>query len=56
MTKRLDCIVDGCHETFEGDTEEEVMGKAAEHAQNAHPDIDLDDEMMQSIRTNIRDV
>lgn len=56
MSKRLDCPLTGCHETIDGETDEEVMGKAADHAQNAHPDVDLDDEMMQSIRSNIRDV
>lgn len=56
MTKRLDCFVEGCHETIEGETEEEVVGKATEHAQNEHPDLELDDETVMEIKSNIKDV
>lgn len=53
MAKRLDCIVEGCHATIEGETEEEIMEKATEHAQEKHPDLELDDEMASNIRTSI---
>lgn len=56
MTKRLNCIVEGCHATIEGESEEEVMGKATEHAQEEHPDVELDDETVGNIRSNIEDV
>ncbi len=56
MAKRLECIVEGCHATIEGETEEEVMGKATEHAQEKHPDLELDDETAANIRANIVDV
>lgn len=56
MTKRLECIVEGCHATIEGETDEEIVGKATEHAQNKHPDVELDDETVEDIRSNIEDV
>ena len=56
MTKRLDCVVDGCDATIEGESEDEVMAQAQEHAQSEHPDMDIDDETADNIRSNIRDV
>lgn len=56
MTKRLDCIIDGCDATIEGETKEEIVGKATEHAQEEHPDVELDDETVTEIRSNITDI
>lgn len=55
MSKRLDCIVEGCHATIEGETAEEIVGKATEHAQSEHPNVELDDETVSAIRSNIVD-
>jgi predicted small metal-binding protein len=55
MTKVLDCPMDGCHAHIEAETEDEVMEQAAEHAQSAHPDLELDDETVASIRAGIQD-
>lgn len=56
MAKKLECIVEGCSATIEGESEEEVMGRATEHAQNTHPDVELDDETVERLRSNIQDV
>ena len=56
MTKRLDCIIEGCHATIEAETEDEIMEQAGAHASEAHPDVELDDETVSSIRAEIRDV
>jgi predicted small metal-binding protein len=56
VTKQLDCIVDGCDATTEAETEEGVMAQAEAHAQDAHPDVTLDEETAATIRSNIRDV
>ena len=55
MTKVLDCPMEGCHAHIEAETEDEVMEQAAEHAANAHPDVELDDETVASIRSQIQD-
>ena len=55
MTKVLDCPMEGCHAHIEAETEDEVMEQAAEHAQSAHPDMELDDETVASIRSQIQD-
>jgi predicted small metal-binding protein len=56
MTKRLDCIIEGCHATIEAETENEIMEQAQAHASEAHPDVELDAETVASIRAEIRDV
>jgi predicted small metal-binding protein len=55
MTKTLDCPMDGCTAHIEAETEAEVMEQAAAHAESAHPDLDLDEETVASIRSKIRD-
>jgi predicted small metal-binding protein len=56
MTKKLECPVDGCHATIEAQTEEEVMAQAEDHAASSHPELELDDETVANIRSNIKDV
>jgi len=53
--KQLDCIVDGCSARIEGDSVEDVLDKAQEHARTAHPDLELDPQTVSEIRSNIRD-
>lgn len=53
MTKRLDCPMDGCHASIEADSEEEIMNRAAEHAERAHPDLELDEETIADIKSKI---
>ncbi|WP_435073249.1 DUF1059 domain-containing protein [Halorubrum sp. HHNYT27] len=50
---RLECPIDGCSATIEAETEEEVMAQAKEHANSSHPDLELDDETVENIRSNI---
>ncbi|MFO8114384.1 MAG: DUF1059 domain-containing protein [Halorubrum sp.] len=56
MTKRLECPMEGCHATIEGETEQEVMAQAEEHAGSSHPELELDDETVETIKSNITEV
>jgi predicted small metal-binding protein len=56
MTKKLDCVVEGCHASIEAETEEAIMAQAQEHAAEAHPDVELDEETVGLIRGHIQDV
>lgn len=56
MSKRLDCFMEGCDATIEAETEGEVMAQVEEHAATAHPDLELDEETVGTIRSHIRDV
>lgn len=53
MTRRLDCIAEGCTASIEGETDEEILEQAAAHASNAHPDLDLNDEFVAELRSHI---
>lgn len=56
MAERLECIVDGCTAVIEADTEEEVMAQAEAHAESSHPDLELDDETVEEIRSSIQTI
>ena len=56
MSKRLECPMDGCHATIEAETEQEVMAQVEDHAADSHPELELDEETVENIRSNIRDV
>lgn len=56
MTKRLDCPLEGCHARIEGETEDQIMGQAQQHAANVHPDLELDEETVEEIRSQIKTV
>lgn len=56
MAKRLECIIEGCHATIEAETEDAVMAQANEHANSAHPEIELDEETVEAIRGSIQDI
>ncbi len=54
--KRLDCAIDGCHATIEAESEDAVMTQVGAHAAEAHPDLELDDETVEGIRSQIMTV
>lgn len=56
MSNRLDWVIDGCDASIEAETEDAVLARAQEHAASAHPQLDLDDETVASIRASIRHV
>jgi predicted small metal-binding protein len=56
MTHELDCVIDGCDASISEDSEAEVLEAAEEHATEAHPDLELDDETVEVIRENIEEV
>jgi len=55
--KRFECgtVVDGCDGVVTGDTEEEVLEAAAEHAATVHGITDLPDELVDQVRAGITD-
>lgn len=55
MSKQLDCVIEGCNATVEGETEEDILEQVEEHAATAHPDLDLDQDTVDTIRSHIRD-
>jgi predicted small metal-binding protein len=57
MTKVLNCveIVPGCAHTMSGDTEEDVMRQAAEHAAREHDMTEISPEFADKIRARIKD-
>lgn len=56
MSHELHCAVDGCDASITEETEDEVLETAEEHAAEAHPDLELDDETVETIRDNIEEV
>lgn len=50
MSKELHRVVDGCDASV---TEEEVLEAAEEHAAEAHPGLELDEETVETINNNI---
>ena len=55
--KRFECgtVVDGCDGVVTGDTEDEVLQAAAQHAASAHGMAELPDEVVQKVRAGITD-
>lgn len=56
MTRRLDCVVEGCHASIEADSDDAIMAQVADHVDATHPDLSLDDETVGTLRSKIRDV
>ncbi|MFT4891221.1 MAG: putative small metal-binding protein [Halobacteriales archaeon] len=54
--KRLECPIEGCTGVVEAETEEELMAQAEDHAASAHPDVELDAELVETIKSNIKEV
>ena len=57
MTRVLHCADAGfeCDETIEGETDDEVMSKAAEHAREVHGVNEIDEEMGTQLRSLIHE-
>ena len=54
MSMFLECIVPGCSIHLVGESEEEVMRHAAQHAAKEHDMADIDPPTVQKIRAAIR--
>ena len=54
---RFECgtVVDGCDGVVTGETEDEVLQAAAQHAASAHGMTELPDEVVQKVRAGITD-
>jgi predicted small metal-binding protein len=57
MTKELHCgeVMKGCPTVMRGETEEEVLKKAAEHAREAHGVQKMDERTIQAVKARIRE-
>jgi predicted small metal-binding protein len=53
MTRRLDCIAEGCDASIEAGGDGEILEQAAEHASRAHPDLDPNDELVEELKSHI---
>jgi predicted small metal-binding protein len=49
-------VVPHCDFKASGDTEDEILGKVAEHAREAHGMDEVPDEVVTQVREKIRDV
>lgn len=56
MTLELECPVDGCDGICSGSTEEEVLEQAEAHAADAHPDLELDEDTVETLKASIQEV
>lgn len=58
MAKELRCgdVMPGCDYVARAETEDEMMGKAAQHAREAHGIQEVDEATASKIRSAIRDV
>lgn len=54
MPMKLDCPLEGCHASIEAETEQEVMAQVEDHASSDHPDLELNEETVESIRSAIK--
>jgi predicted small metal-binding protein len=56
MTKTLACgeIMDGCAATFSGETEDEVLAQAGQHAAEVHG-FEVTPELVEVVRGHVRD-
>jgi predicted small metal-binding protein len=50
---RLDCPIDGCHASIESETRGDVMERAAAHATQKHPDVELDEQTVADVESKI---
>jgi len=57
MAKKLACgdLMPGCDFVAEGETEEEVLTKAAQHAQSAHGIEEITDDLVAKVKSAIKD-
>lgn len=46
-------VIPGCGGRVEGDSPDEVLGKAAEHAADVHGMTDLPDEVVEKVKASI---
>ena len=52
MARELHCVIEGCDESINEDTAEEVLEAAEEYAAEAHPALELDEKTVETISDN----
>lgn len=55
MSQQLNCVVEGCNASITEETRDEVLEAAEKHAAEAHPDLELDEETVETIKENIQE-
>ncbi len=58
MTKSISCADEGsdCGWSATAETEEELLGKVAEHAKAEHKDLEVTPELVEKIKSLIKDI
>jgi predicted small metal-binding protein len=56
MALELVCPLEGCEATCSGETEDDILAQAEEHAADAHPDLTLDDDTVETLKAGIEEV
>jgi len=56
MSLELTCPIDGCDAVCAGESEDEILEQAEAHAADAHPDLELDDATVQTLKDGIEEV
>lgn len=56
MTHTLQCgdVIPGCAAVLEGDSEDELMTKVADHAEADHGITEIDDETLSQVKAAVR--
>jgi predicted small metal-binding protein len=49
-------VVPSCTARFNGETDEEILGKVAEHARRDHGMAEVPAEVVEQVRANIREI
>ncbi|MDS0258124.1 DUF1059 domain-containing protein [Haloarcula sp. S1CR25-12] len=56
MAQQLSCVVDGCEATITEETVAEILEVAEGHAAEEHPDLELDEGTVETLKENIEEV
>jgi len=56
MAQQLDCVVEGCEASITEETVEKILEVAEGHAAEEHPDLELDEETVETLKENIEEV
>lgn len=54
--QRLECPIGDCTAVFEAETDDEVMSEVSDHAAEHHPDMEMTDDVVADLRSQIKTV
>jgi len=56
MAHELDCVIEGCEASITEETREAVLEVAEKHAAEEHPDLELDEATVETLKEHIEEV